>query len=474
MALPSLMFPMLENTTLEELQCLLAEATGAELEAAVSGASCPRAWDSVTCWPTSPADTLVLMPCFSELNGMPYDTSQNASRWCHANGTWSSYSNYSSCEAMLPKMPVVEVIDEVIVEVATTLYFTGYSVSLAALVVAVTIFLYFKELRCLRNAIHMNLMWAYILTDFWWILTGIVEVSEKVSSSVCVVLVLLFYYFQMTNFFWMFVEGLYLYMLVVQTFTGKLMQMRAYILIGWGVPLVIITAWGIAKGLTTGTGDPTVPSAEPLRLHCPWMDVDAYDSIHMGPIMLVLFANLGFLARIMWVLITKLRSANTVETQQYRKASKALLVLIPLLGITYILVIAGPREGLSSDGYIYVRAILISTQGFMVALFYCFLNSEVQTAVRHRLDSWQTARSLRTRGRDSRRRHRSSSGGRPSKDWSPRSRTESLRMASRVSVIAGCDLPDGAAASRPSHVNGGGGGAVTPAIAWLSTRTGWN
>ncbi|XP_049959058.1 diuretic hormone receptor-like isoform X2 [Schistocerca serialis cubense] len=431
MALPSLMFPMLENTTLEELQCLLAEATGAELEAAVSGASCPRAWDSVTCWPTSPADTLVLMPCFSELNGMPYDTSQNASRWCHSNGTWSSYSNYSSCEAMLPKMEVVEVIDEVIVEVATTLYFTGYSVSLAALIVAVTIFLYFKELRCLRNAIHMNLMWAYILTDFLWILTGIVEVSEKVSSSVCVVLVLLFHYFQMTNFFWMFVEGLYLYMLVVQTFTGKLMQMRAYILIGWGVPLVIITAWGIAKGLTTGTGDPTV-------------------------------------------LITKLRSANTVETQQYRKASKALLVLIPLLGITYILIIAGPREGLSSDGYTYVRTILISTQGFMVALFYCFLNSEVQTAVRHRLDSWQTARSLRTRGRDSRRRHRSSSGGRPSKDWSPRSRTESLRMASRVSVIAGCDLPDGAASTRPSHLNGGGGGAVTPAIAWLSTRTGWN
>lgn len=62
------------------------------------------------------------------------------------------------------------------------------------------------------------------------------------------------------------------------------------------------------------------------------------------------------------VLITKLRSANTVETRQYRKASKALLVLIPLLGITYLVVIAGPNEGVGSYIFIVARAILLSTQ----------------------------------------------------------------------------------------------------------------
>lgn len=62
------------------------------------------------------------------------------------------------------------------------------------------------------------------------------------------------------------------------------------------------------------------------------------------------------------VLITKLRSANTVETQQYRKAAKALLVLIPLLGVTYILVIAGPTEGHVANMFTYARAILLSSQ----------------------------------------------------------------------------------------------------------------
>ena len=62
------------------------------------------------------------------------------------------------------------------------------------------------------------------------------------------------------------------------------------------------------------------------------------------------------------VLITKLRSANTVETRQYRKASKALLVLIPLLGITYLIVIAGPDQGVESHIFAFIRAFLLSIQ----------------------------------------------------------------------------------------------------------------
>lgn len=69
-----------------------------------------------------------------------------------------------------------------------------------------------------------------------------------------------------------------------------------------------------------------------------------------------------FLFFFIQVLITKLRSANSVETQQYRKGSKALLVLIPLLGLTYVLVIAGPTEGTVAIYFSHIRAVLLSTQ----------------------------------------------------------------------------------------------------------------
>lgn len=67
----------------------------------------------------------------------------------------------------------------------------------------------------------------------------------------------------------------------------------------------------------------------------------------------------------MQVLITKLRSANTIETKQYRKAAKALLVLIPLFGITYLVVLSGPNEGVGSQIFACARALLLSTQVFI-------------------------------------------------------------------------------------------------------------
>lgn len=63
------------------------------------------------------------------------------------------------------------------------------------------------------------------------------------------------------------------------------------------------------------------------------------------------------------MLIIKLRSANTAETRQYKKATKALLVLIPLLGITYLVVLMVPQDdSVSGNFFTYLQAFLISTQ----------------------------------------------------------------------------------------------------------------
>lgn len=100
-----------------------------------------------------------------------------------------------------------------------------------------------------------------------------------------------------------------------------------------------------------------------LFRHCPWLKAHLVDWIHQVPVIIVLLLNLFFLASIMWVLITKLRSANTVETQQYRKAAKALLVLMPLLGVTYMLMITTPPgEAYIMTMFYYGRAVLLSTQ----------------------------------------------------------------------------------------------------------------
>uniref|UniRef100_A0A1B0GFQ1 G-protein coupled receptors family 2 profile 2 domain-containing protein n=1 Tax=Glossina morsitans morsitans TaxID=37546 RepID=A0A1B0GFQ1_GLOMM len=138
--------------------------------------------------------------------------------------------------------------------------------------------------------------------------------------------------------------GLYLYMLVVKTFSSDNIRFNIYVLIGWG------------------------------KMGCPWMHETHVDWIFQGPVCAVLLINLIFLLIIMWVvLITKLRSANTVETRQYRKAAKALLVLIPLFGITYLVVLAGPNEGgIMSHMFAILRSVLLSTQ---VSCNLCHVNN---------------------------------------------------------------------------------------------------
>ncbi|KAF3425030.1 hypothetical protein E2986_03622 [Frieseomelitta varia] len=205
---------------------------------------------------------------------------------------------------------------------------------------------------------------------------NIFQVSMQPDVPTCVFFLSMLNYFQLTNYFWMFVEGLYLFLLVVKTFTGDNIKLRLCIIIGWGkvsrrrltfffvgarslgMPVLFIAMWAIAKSL------------------------DHNVTNHPNQ-----------------VLITKLWSATNAETQQYRKASKALLVLIPLLGVTYVLVLTGPTEGQVANAFSYTRAAFLSSQGLFVALFYCFLNTEVQNTVKHHIERWSTARDLDTERR---------------------------------------------------------------------------
>lgn len=74
-----------ENGTLKELlnptdiqremECLSKELESAG-SSGESGIFCPYSYDTLLCWPKTPAGNLALLPCFEELNGIKYDTSR--------------------------------------------------------------------------------------------------------------------------------------------------------------------------------------------------------------------------------------------------------------------------------------------------------------------------------------------------------------------------------------------------------------
>ena len=58
----------------------------------------------------------------------------------------------------------------------------------------------------------------------------------------------------------MFVEGLYLYILVVKTFSIELINIHNYIFIGYGFPAIIVFIWAPIKFYFGTSGDGVVSS----------------------------------------------------------------------------------------------------------------------------------------------------------------------------------------------------------------------
>lgn len=97
-----------------------------------------------------------------------------------------------------------------------------------------------------------------------------------------------------------------------------------------------------------------------FAFQCEWFIQSRIDLVFQIPIGIVVFLNFAFLIGIMCVLVTKLTSAPGLETQQYYKAAKALLILNPLLGTTYAFTFYCDDNG----AYVFecIRAIFLSTQ----------------------------------------------------------------------------------------------------------------
>nr|XP_020820131.1 corticotropin-releasing factor receptor 2 isoform X6 [Phascolarctos cinereus] len=245
-----------------------------------------------------------------------------------------------------------------------------------------------RSIRCLRNIIHWNLITTFILRNILWFLLQLIDHTVHENNEAwCRCITTIFNYFVVTNFFWMFVEGCYLHTAIVMTYSTDKLRKWVFLFIGWFIPCPIIIAWAIGKHYYEDE-------------QC-WFGKEPgnyVDYIYQGPVILVLLINFIFLFNIVRILMTKLRASTTSETMQYRKAVKATLVLLPLLGITYMLFFVNPGDDdVSQIVFIYFNSFLQSFQGFFVSVFYCFLNGEVRAAVRKRWRRWQDHHSLRVR-----------------------------------------------------------------------------
>ncbi|XP_014192812.1 secretin receptor isoform X2 [Haplochromis burtoni] len=209
------------------------------------------------------------------------------------------------------------------------------------------------------------------------------------GEAPCKVVLMFSNYSILANYSWLLVEGHFLYTLVNRSFFSLKKHLAWYIVLSWGLPLIVIISWGCAKYFYEDEG-----CWETRRHEWIWW-------ILRVPVLLTISMNLIFFMGILRILVNKLRmpDAQRNELSQYKRLIKSTFFLVALFGVHYILFVFLPVEVSSSMFKIwtFVELALSSTQGFVVAVLYCFVNGEVQHEFLRRWRRWRLTQHLPTR-----------------------------------------------------------------------------
>ncbi|KAM6903819.1 calcitonin gene-related peptide type 1 receptor [Lycodopsis pacificus] len=344
-----------------------------------SGVHCNRNWDGWLCWEDTPAGTYTSQNCPNYFGD--FDPTEKAAKYCGEDGQWfrhpdtnRTWSNYTLCnENTQAKLKSAYILFYMAI--------VGHALSTASLLISLAIFFYFRSLSCQRITLHKNLFCSYVLNSALTIinLAAVVKNPEVVVRNPVGCKVLHFFHMYMLgcNYFWMLCEGIYLHTLIVVAVFAEEQHLHWYYLLGWGFPLVPASIHAVAR-------------KKYFDDNC-WMSVETHllYAVH-GPIMAALLVNLFFLLNIIRVLVTKLRDTHRAESNMYMKAVRATLILVPLLGIQFVIIPWRPENRLAGEVYEYIMHILMHYQGLLVATIFCFFNGEVQAALKRQWMQYKT------------------------------------------------------------------------------------
>ncbi|XP_021545314.1 pituitary adenylate cyclase-activating polypeptide type I receptor isoform X2 [Neomonachus schauinslandi] len=353
-----------------------------------SSPGCPGMWDNLTCWKPARVGEMVLVSCpelFRIFN--PDQDVRVVSRNCTEDGWSEPFPHYvDACG--FDDYDEYEPGDQDYYYLSVkALYTVGYSTSLVTLTTAMVILCRFRKLHCTRNFIHMNLFVSFMLRAISvfikdWILYAEQDNNHCFISTVeCKAIMVFFHYCVVSNYFWLFIEGLYLFTLLVETFFPERRYFYWYIIIGWGTPTVCVSVWAMLRLYFDDTG-------------CWDMnDNTALWWVIKGPVVGSIMINFVLFIGIIIILVQKLQSPDMGgnESSIYLRLARSTLLLIPLFGIHYTVFAFSP-ENVSKRERLVFELGLGSFQGFVVAVLYCFLNGEVQAEIKRKWRSWKVNR----------------------------------------------------------------------------------
>ncbi|KAK3569555.1 hypothetical protein QTP86_034830 [Hemibagrus guttatus] len=337
---------------------------------------CSALWDDVNCWPRAEIGAVISQQCPKLLK-----VKGNVRRNCTENGWSDPFPPYmlacGSMNGVVHQPSDMMLASPKYFMGVKIMYSVGYSISVISLAIAFMLLCVFRKLHCTRNFIHMQLFLSFILRAvFIFIRDAALLKSQdyyhcEYHPIGCKVALIFSNYGILANYSWLLVEGHYLHSLIHLSLHSPRKRLHWYISFGWSMSLSL----SLCLLCTHKTYTLELLTVFKRR------EVNSFTM------------NLLFFLRIIQTIVSKMRAPDTIgnEFKQHKKLAKSTLLLVSLFGVQYALFTFFP-DGVSTLTFQIWNAIeltLASTQGFIVALLYCFLNGEVQHEITRHWRRWR-------------------------------------------------------------------------------------
>ncbi|XP_071086262.1 adhesion G-protein coupled receptor D1-like [Haliotis cracherodii] len=243
----------------------------------------------------------------------------------------------------------------------------GCSLSILGLAMTLFSFTYLRMLHRERILIHANLAGSLMFAQIIFVASS----DAHKSQVLCKVVAILMHFFFMAGFTWMMLEGLCLYLSCLRSHHIYGDMRLKYAVIGWGVPIIIVILSVGIQFPHYGDGPGDSPS---LPISC-WLSAEhGLIWAFMAPMLLIVIFNLIILGLVIKVFLTLKANSQKSEAARIRASLRAMSMLLPLLGVTWLLSILVPYSTI----FHYLFVIGNSLQGLLIFFLHCLCNEEVR------------------------------------------------------------------------------------------------
>ncbi|XP_045061237.1 adhesion G protein-coupled receptor L2 isoform X7 [Coregonus clupeaformis] len=263
----------------------------------------------------------------------------------------------------------------------------GIVISLVCLAISIFTFCFFRGLQSDRNTIHKNLCINLFIAELIFLI-GIDMTEPKIGCSIVAGIL---HFFFLASFSWMCLEGVQLYLMLVEVFESEHSRKKYYYVSGYLLPAIVVGVSAAIDYRSYGT-----------KKAC-WLRVDNHFIwSFLGPVTFIIMLNLIFLVITMYKMVkhsTTLKpdSSRLEHINNYRVCDGYYNTDLPgyednkpfikswVLGAFALLCLMGLAWSFglffineSSVVMAYLFTIFNTFQGMFILIFHCILQKKVR------------------------------------------------------------------------------------------------